>query len=181
MEAELLEGDPRRLAHGLGRDPATVRGLGDCVAEVRVLEDAANDRVQVDVADEGAALEDAERVAAIGGAIRLLSVDRRRGRLERVVGLVPHGLPGAQELAVREPEIAQGARVFGLELCQASCHTSPRRIGTAAPPVSIPSTSTSGPPIMKSVCTDDAFASMPSGRHIGNACPYAMWQVAFSS
>ena len=36
-----------------------------------------------------------------------------------------------------------------------SCQTSPRRIGTAAPSASIPSTSTSGPPIMKSVCIDE--------------------------
>ena len=34
---------------------------------------------------------------------------------------------------------------------QDSCHTSPRMIGTADPPAVIPSTSISGPPIMKSV------------------------------
>jgi hypothetical protein len=39
----------------------------------------------------------------------------------------------------------------------ASCHALPRTIGTAVPPGSIPSTSTSGPPIMKSVCTFERF------------------------
>ena len=34
-----------------------------------------------------------------------------------------------------------------------SCHTSSRRIGTAVPSLVMPSTATSGPPIMKSVCT----------------------------
>jgi hypothetical protein len=38
-----------------------------------------------------------------------------------------------------------------VEMAQPSCHSLPRRIGTALPPGSMPSTSTSGPPIMKSV------------------------------
>ena len=38
---------------------------------------------------------------------------------------------------------------------QSSCHSSRRRMGTAAPSRVIPSTSTSGPPTMKSVCTEE--------------------------
>src|SRR6185312_2515423 len=70
--------------------------------------------------------------------------------------------------------------------CQGSTHSSLRMIGTAVPPASTPSTSTSGPPIMKSVCTLDVFAA-PSGssnsafRVKARPAPYAMWQVAFSS
>ena len=43
-----------------------------------------------------------------------------------------------------------------------SCQTSPRMIGTAAPLEVIPSTSTSGPPIMKSVWTSETL--MPAAR-----------------
>src|SRR6476659_6862263 len=49
-----------------------------------------------------------------------------------------------------------------LHFGQGSTHSSLRMIGTAVPPASSPSTSTSGPPLMQSVCTLDVFAA-PSG------------------
>src|SRR5688500_9299121 len=68
-------------------------------------------------------------------------------------------------------------------------HTSPRRMGVAAPLASTPSTSTSGPPIMKSVWTPETFTPSPRSRSPGAGSasadgipdPNAMWQVAFSS
>src|ERR1700738_1405416 len=183
VQAELLEGDPHRRAHRLRGVAPAVRLLCDRVAEIGVLEDAAHNRVQVHVADEPAGVEDPEGVGAARLALGLLNVDRFERRLEGVEALVPGRLPRAQELAVRAAERLQAGRVFGLQGAKLypSCHTSPRRIGTAVPPASIPSTSTSGPPIMKSVCTEELLASAPSGRQCGNAWPYAMWQVAFSS
>ena len=71
---------------------------------------------------------------------RLLEV----GRVDRVVDVPERvAIPEADAL----PEKVGERRRFG----QSSCHVSPRRIGTAVPFASIPSTSTSGPPIMKSV------------------------------
>ena len=51
---------------------------------------------------------------------------------------------------------------IALEAVVYSCHTSSRRIGTAVPSFVIPSTETSGPPIMKSVWIAELF--MPRSR-----------------
>ena len=50
-----------------------------------------------------------------------------------------------------------------------SCHTSSRRIGTAVPSLVIPSTATSGPPIMKSVWTPETL--MPRSRSSSGSRP----------
>ena len=50
-----------------------------------------------------------------------------------------------------------------------SCHTSSRRIGTAEPSLETPSTATSGPPIMKSVCTFETL--MPRARSSSDESP----------
>ena len=72
---------------------------------------------------------------------RLLEV----GRVDRVVDVAERvAIPEADALPAN---VRERRRLFG----QSSCHVSPRRIGTAVPFASIPSTSTSGPPIMKSV------------------------------
>src|SRR4051794_17971003 len=68
-------------------------------------------------------------------------------------------------------------------VAHASCHSSFRISGTAVPSASTASTSSSGPPTMKSTCVLATFRpspGSPSARN-GNAAPYAMWQVAFSS
>jgi NAD(P)-dependent dehydrogenase (short-subunit alcohol dehydrogenase family) len=64
---------------------------------------------------------------------------------------------------------------------QLSCQTSLRRMGTSSPSFVTPSTSISGPPIMKSVCTfewlmpaawrSSGLSSMPPSTHSGSPCP----------
>ncbi len=49
----------------------------------------------------------------------------------------------------------------GLVRQSGSCHVSSRRIGIDFPSFVTPSTSSSGPPIMKSVCTDETFMPSP--------------------
>ena len=50
-----------------------------------------------------------------------------------------------------------------------SCHASSRRIGTSLPSAVTPSTATSGPPIMKSVCTEETL--MPRSRSSSGVRP----------
>jgi hypothetical protein len=58
-----------------------------------------------------------------------------------------------------------------------------RRTGTTLPSRSTASTSISGPPIMKSVCTVETFTPSitPPSTASAYAAPYATWQLAFSS
>ena len=159
VQAHLVEGEADGLPHRLGRVAAAVHRLVDEVAEVGVAEHTAHDLVQRDPPHELRG-EDAEREAAVGARPFDPRGDVRALRLERVPELVAHGLPGLEEHAVAHSQLEQRRRVRRLERPQGdqpSCHSSPRSSGTASPAAVSPSTSTSGPPIMKSVCT---FASL---------------------
>ena len=85
---------------------------------------------------------------AAGGTSRAWSAIRGRGRARPALAARAVVVVGGGERA-RAPR--SGRRRNRSPSGQESCHSSPRRIGTAAPPASTPSTSTSGPPIMKSV------------------------------
>jgi len=68
-------------------------------------------------------------------------------------GTATSRLMHAQEI-VMELRVTLDATVY-------SCHSSFRRIGTASPSAVRPSTSSSGPPTMKSVCTEEMFIPSP--------------------
>ena len=70
---------------------------------------------------------------------------RRRARTPQEASAVAVARPGKRLVDLE----TDGAAAAGAG--EDSCHSSPRISGTAAPPAAIPSTSTSGPPIMKSV------------------------------
>ena len=96
--------------------------------------------------------------------VRVAAHDQRLGAELRLFQLLDRGEEGIQ-VEVRDD--------------QASTHSSLRRIATALPPCSIPSSSTSGPPIMKSVWMLDTFdapsgSSTPSFRVKPSPPPYAM-------
>jgi hypothetical protein len=66
MQAEVAEGEVHHDAHGLRGQALSVPALGDRVAEIGVLEDAAEDLAERDPADELGVEKDAEGMAAVG-------------------------------------------------------------------------------------------------------------------
>jgi predicted ester cyclase len=116
VEAELAEGEVDRDAHRLGREAMTVPTLRDRVAEIRILEDAAEDLAERDTPDELGVEEDPERVTLVGGCVRCRGLDVGELGVERVEAVLAHRLPLLQEPPVVLDEREQGARVARLEV-----------------------------------------------------------------
>jgi hypothetical protein len=128
-----------------------------------------------------------DKRAAVGGAfegraVRASSGSRNRRAVPDVEGGANQGAAGTLEACPRRRRASSSRFAPRRREClRQSCHSSARRSGTTFPSRAMPSTSISGPPTMKSVCTDEPLipssscasrsSSEAPSTHSGEPCP----------